>query len=48
MEKLEPYGKLMKADISDQDLQTVYEKAYPTWVDIRPIVGRLRAEYLNR
>ena len=48
MEKLEPYGKLMKADISDTDLQTVYEKAYPTWVDIVHIVARLRAEYLNR
>lgn len=48
MEDLEPYGKLMKADISDVDLQTVYEKAYPTWVDIVHIVARLRAEYLNR
>lgn len=41
------HGRSTWGNLTD-DLRSVYEKAYPVWVDIRLIVARLREEYLRR
>jgi len=45
--ELDYYAKMVKQDMSDEEVTEVYTKALPRWKSLKHIVDQLRWEYLN-
>ena len=47
VEKLDEYGRKIKPGMSDKEVELLYDKAVPKWLDIEYVVADLRSKYLR-
>ncbi len=47
-EELTAYSKRVKPDMTDADVNEIYEKAVPRWIGLKHEIDRLRREYLTK
>ena len=47
IEELDAYGKLVKPGMTYDEVELLYEKAVPNWMEIEYVIADLRSKYLN-
>lgn len=46
-DRLDPYERMIKASMTDEEVELVYEKAARTWYNIDYVIWQLRRDYLD-
>ena len=46
-DRLDPYEKLVKAEMTDEEVEKVFDNAAETWFNINYVVAKLRRDYLD-